>query len=73
MRTGESVTFYAENGPVTISGGKISLDERDRKVVNKLKREYAHKGVEKLAAKYKPYGWVLKKTSASKYELVKRG
>jgi len=69
QRNGDSLTFYTSNGPVTVRDGQINLDDRDRKIIDPLKRAYSKKVLEKAASRY---GWALKETANNKFVVNKR-
>jgi hypothetical protein len=69
QRSGDSLTFYTANGTVSIRGGKISLDERDRRIIDPLKVAYSKQVVKRAASRY---GWAVKQAAANKFIINKR-
>lgn len=69
QRSGDSLTFYTSNGSVTVRDGQINLNDRDRIIIDPLKRAYSKKVLEKAASRY---GWALKETASNKFQVNKR-
>jgi hypothetical protein len=68
-RNSNSLTFYTSNGTVTIRDGKINLDDRDRKIIDPLKRAYSKEVLRRASSRY---GWALKKTAENTFVVNKR-
>jgi hypothetical protein len=68
-RDSNSVSFYATHARITIRGGQIDMDERDREILNEVKRQYSRLVLDKAAA---TYGWALHEPTKNQFIARKR-
>jgi len=68
-RGSDSVSFFANYGRVTVRDGKVTADQRDKHLINKLRQSYS-KQIIKTASRR--YGWALKEVKPNQFIASKR-
>lgn len=69
VRGVDYVSFSTRNGTATVRDGRINIDERDRRMIDKIKQQYSREVIKKAASRY---GWALKKNSENQFVVNKR-
>ncbi len=64
-----SVSFFANYGQVTVREGKITIDPRDKHLIDKLKQSYSKQAIKKAASRY---GWALKEVKPNQFVASRR-
>ncbi len=68
-RGSDSVSFFANYGRVTVRDGKVTVDRRDKHLIDKLRQSYSKQAIKKGNDRYR---WALKQTKPNEFIATRR-